>query len=235
VIVGGVEDRPPDVDLDELVVGIRTLEVRPDRRGVCTDLGVPDEPRLLEVAHPVGGCCPLVDRLRALRRIRHVGAGRDLVEAGPVEVDLTEMLLRGARVGVDDPVAVDLLGERVEGSEQVVGDLHPPHGPVHLVPAGHLLGALDHRMLTRRSGIGDTAQVAEPGIPGPYPLAVDAAMHDDGVSRQSQPGGAADRAQWPLLRPNSLIRAGWRDVDCRWHSILDPSSVLGGTRQCCYR
>ena len=49
VVLGRVEDGAPDVDLDELVVGVRTLEVGPDRRLLSADLGVPDEPGLFGV------------------------------------------------------------------------------------------------------------------------------------------------------------------------------------------
>ena len=83
VMVGGAEHRPAHVDLRQLGVRVGALEVRPDRRRVRADLGVPDEPGLLGVAHPVGRARPVVGDLGAQRRVGHLVAGPHLVEAGP--------------------------------------------------------------------------------------------------------------------------------------------------------
>src|SRR5512132_275289 len=61
VVLDRVEDRAPYVDLDELLVWIRALEVGPDRRLVCLDFGVPDKSRLLRIADPVDCSGPVVD------------------------------------------------------------------------------------------------------------------------------------------------------------------------------
>src|SRR5581483_3209589 len=53
VVLGRVEDRASDVDLDELGVRVSALEVRPDARRIVADLGVPDMPRLLGVPHAI--------------------------------------------------------------------------------------------------------------------------------------------------------------------------------------
>ena len=72
------------------------------------------------------------------------------------------MLLRGVLIRVDDPVAVDLLSEGVEGSEEVVGDRNLPHRSLQLLPPGHLLGALDDDVLTASGGVNNATPVAEP-------------------------------------------------------------------------
>ena len=120
VMLRRVEDRAADVDLDQFGVRVSALEVGPDRGLVRADLGVPDQLGLRGVANPVDGSGPVVDHLGAQRRVRHRSDRGDLVEAGSVQIDVAEVLLRGGPVGVDDPVAVDLLGERVERAEQRV-------------------------------------------------------------------------------------------------------------------
>ena len=75
VVLGGIEDGAAHVDLDELRVRVGAVEVRPDRRVVRADLGVPDEPGLLRVADPVGRPRPVVDDLGAQRRVGHLARG----------------------------------------------------------------------------------------------------------------------------------------------------------------
>ena len=73
---------------------------------VRADLGVPDEPGLRGVADPVGHARPVVDHLGAQRRVRHLVAGGDLVEADAVQVDVAEVLLRrglGPRTTIQSP------------------------------------------------------------------------------------------------------------------------------------
>jgi hypothetical protein len=93
------------------------------------------------------------------------------------------VLLRGEPVGVDDPVAVDLLGERVEGAEQRVRHSHGPHVTVESGPAGDGFGTLDHDMLARGGGVGDATLIAEPAPLRLNPLAVLPAVNDDGIAR----------------------------------------------------
>ena len=142
---------------------------------VAVDLGVPDELGLLRAADPIDHR-PVVHHLRAERGIPHLVAGGDLVEADAVQVDVTEVLLRRGLVRVHNPVAVNLLGEGVEGSKEVIGDDDTPHVAVDVLPPGHLLGALDHDVVTGSGRVGDTSPVTEPGVPRTDPLAIVAAM-----------------------------------------------------------
>ena len=224
VMLGRVEDRAADVDLDEFGVRVRAAEVGPDRRLVRADLGVPDQLGLLGVADPVDDSGPVVDRLGAQRRIRHLVDGGDLVEAGPVEVDLAQMLLRGGLVGVDDPVAVDLLGERVERAEQCVRHGDRPDVTADPVPAGDRLGALDHDVLARGGGVGDATEIAEPAPLGLDPLAVLPAVDDDGVPGLGEGRCPVDGAERSVLGAVGVIGSGGRDVEHGWHFGVDLSS-----------
>jgi hypothetical protein len=129
VVLGGGEHRLAHVDLRELGVGVGAAEVGPDRRGVRADLGVPDEPGLRGVAHPVGRSRPVVGDHGAQRRVGHLVAGAHLVEAEPVQVDLAEVP-GPRRLGLGEPVARDLLREGVPVAEQRVG-----HRRRHTFPA----------------------------------------------------------------------------------------------------
>ena len=150
----------------------------------------------------------------------------DLVEAGPVEVDVAQVLLRGGLVGVDDPVAVDLLGERVERAEQCVRHGDRPDVTADPVPAGDRLGALDHHMLARGGGVGDATPVAEPAPPGLDPLAVLPAVDDDGVPGSGEGGGPVDGAERSVLGAVGVIGSGGRDVEI-WMAFRSTFRVVG--------
>ena len=194
VVLGGGEHRLAHVDLRELGVGVGAAEVGPDRRGVRADLGVPDEPGLLGVAHPVGRARPVVGDLGAQRRVGHLVAGAHLVEAEPVQVDLAEVPGQ-RRLGLDEPVARDLLREGVPVAEQRVGHRRPPHVPRFLLPARHPLRSLDHDVLAGRGLVGDAPRGTQPAAPRLHPLPVLASVHQHGVARPGEVRRPADRAQ----------------------------------------
>ena len=151
-------------------------------------VGVPHVARLLGVAHPVGHAGPVVDRFRTQRRIRHLATGQRPRRSSPVQVHVAEMLLRRVLARVDDPVPVDLLGERVERRRRdEFGTVDLPDCPADRLPPGQRLRALDDDVLTRGSFVGDAALVAQPAAPGPHPLAVLALVDDDGVPRLGHP------------------------------------------------
>ena len=208
VVLGRVEDRAPHVDLDQLRVRVRALEVRPDRRRVVADLGVPHVPRLLRVPDPVGQPGPVVEHLGAQRRVRDLLQGRDLVEAHAVQVHVAEVLLRRVLLRVDDPVPVDLLGEGVEGAEQRVRHRNLPHRALDRLPSRHLLRALDDDVLARRRLVGDAPLVAQPAAPRPHPLAVHPLVDDDGVSRLGELRRAVDRPKRLVRRPVRGVGTG---------------------------
>src|SRR5687767_13793108 len=81
VVLDRVEHGAPYVDLDELLVRVRALEVGPDGGLLITDLGVPDKSGLLGIADPVDCSGPVVYHLGAQWRIRHLRKGHDLIEA----------------------------------------------------------------------------------------------------------------------------------------------------------
>jgi hypothetical protein len=178
--------------------------------------GVPDELGLLDVADAVGGLRPVVDDLRTgLGRGDSLGRA-DLVEAQAVEVDVAEVLVGGA-LGIDDPVAGDLLGVRVEVAEEGVGDGHLPHRAAVRLPAGDPLRALDDDVLALGGLVGDAARVAEAAAAGLHPLAVLPRVHDHGVARPGEGGGPIDRTEGLVLASGVGVRAGGRHVEHGGH------------------
>ena len=218
------EDASAHVDLDEMRIRIGSLEVRPDRRLVVADLGVPHAARLLRVADPVGDVGPVVERFRPKRRIRHRGKARHLVETQSVQVDVAEMLLR--RVPrVDDPVAVDLFGEWVERAEERVWHRHLPDCSTDRLPAGDAFRALDDDVLAGGGLVGDAPLVAPPAVPGIHPFAVHTLVDDDGVSRLGHTGSAVDGPERPVFGAVRDVGADRRDVEDGCHVSLGPSGV----------
>ncbi|SCM77711.1 hypothetical protein KL86PLE_60026 [uncultured Pleomorphomonas sp.] len=211
VMLDGVEDRAAHVDLDQLGIRVRTLEIGPDGRRVFADLGIPDGTRPVGVLDRLGGAGPAVHLLAARRRLKHGGKVRRLVEAASVEIDLAEVLGQ-AVCGRHEPVATDLLRERVEPAEQGVGDDGPPDVALLASPVGDALGALDHHPLAPGRLVGDAPAVAQPAARRLDPLAIFAFVNDNGVARLRQRRGAVDGAQRHAGRTVAGVRAGDGDV-----------------------
>ena len=72
------------------------------------------------------------------------------------------------------------------------------------------------------AGVGDAALVAEPAVPRPDPLAVLAAVDDDGVPGLGQCRGPADGPERVLLGPVGVIRPSWCNVEFGWHLLHRP-------------
>ena len=119
---------------------------------------------------------------------------------------------RRALLGVDDPVALDLLRERIERAEPVVGDDRLPHGPLARLPARDDLGALDDDVLALGRLVGDPPPVADAATARLDPLAVLAGVHGHRVARLRDGGRVADRPQRVLRRPIGAVRPVGRDV-----------------------
>ena len=127
------------------------------------------------------------------------------------------MLPRRVLLRVDNPVPVDLLGERVERAEQRIRHRHRPHRALDRLPPRHPLRALDHDVLAGRGLVRDAPLIAQPTAPRPHPLAVHPLVHDDGVSRLRQFRRTVDRPQGPVRRsvarsPNRSSRRGTTDA-----------------------
>ncbi|MCE3277702.1 MAG: hypothetical protein K0R13_3557, partial [Propionibacteriaceae bacterium] len=217
VVVDRVEDGASYVDLDQLLVRIRILEVSPDGGLFIPDFGVPDKSRLLGIADPVDCSGPVVYHLGAQWRIRHVREGQDLIEAGSVEVDIAQVFLRRGGVGVDDPVTGNLFCERVEGAEEGVRHGDRPDVAVRPVPSRDLFRALDHDVLAGSCGVGDAPQLAEPAAPGLDPFAVLPAVDNDGIPGHGEVRSPIDGPERTVLGAFGLVGSGCRDMELKWH------------------
>ena len=228
VVLGGVEHGPPDVDLDETLVGVGVLEVRPDRRRVWADLRVPDVCRLVGVVDRHRARRPVVEHLVAAGGVVHLVGAADLVEAAAVEVDVAEVLALAFVDGPHDPVTDDFLGEGVEGAEELVGHVRPSRrsGALRL-PVRHPLGALDDDVLACGGLVGDAAGGAEPAARGRDPLAVLTLVDDHAVAGLGLLRRAADRAEGRGLGPVRLVGAGGGDVQHGGHDGVSSRSGVG--------
>src|SRR5829696_2402880 len=225
VVLDRVKNGAPYVDLYELLVRVHSLEVGPDGGLLITDFGVPDKSRLLGIVDPIDCSGPVVYHLGAQRRIRHLRKGQHLVEAGSVEVDIAQVLLRRGLVGVDDPVAFNLFGERVEGAEEDVRHGDRPDVAAEPVPSRDLFRAFDHDVLAGSRGVGDAPQLAEPAAPGLDPFPVLPAVHDDGIPGHGELRSPIDGPERTLLRAFGIVGSRYCDMKLRWHVLVGLSHV----------
>jgi hypothetical protein len=123
------------------------------------------------------------------------------------------VLLRSRSVGVDDPVAVDLLGEGVDVTEHRARHGAGPDVTVDRPPPTGRLGALDDHPLTRSGGVRDPSPVAEAATRWADPLSVLPGVDDDGVTGVREPGRGVDGPQRALEGAVGLVGPGDGDVE----------------------
>src|SRR5581483_6951752 len=246
VVLGRIEHRPAHVDLHQFGVRVGAAEVRPDRRRVVADLGVPDEAGLPGVADPAGHAGPVVGDLGAQWRIGHLVAGTHLIAATAVQVDIAEVL-DGRRPGLDQPVARNLEREGIPVAEHRVGHRRPPHrvsgagapgtgapgtgapgaGARIALPARDRLRPLDHHVLTRRGLVGDAPRPAQPATPRPHPLRYTPPVNQHSIARPGELSRPADRPQRTTRGTVRRIRTVNRHMQYRHRPQSSSVSAFG--------
>ena len=185
-----IEHRLAHVDLDQLLVGIDALELRPDRGVLLVHLAEPE---------------------------RRVARGlQDLVQLGrlgqPVAVEIDGAGVMLAALGVE-PVAADQVAVGIEAAEERIGQRHFPDVVLDLHPVLDDFRAFDLDLLAGRRLVDDAFRVGLAAARRVDAFAVDAFVHGDHVARLGQLGGALDRAQRRSLRAGVGVVAAGGDVE----------------------
>ena len=166
MVLGGIENGPADVDLDQAGAGIGRSELRPDRRPVLVHLGEPER--------------------RGPGRLQDVIERRRLGQPFAVEIDRAGVMRPSLGI---EPIAVDEVGVGIEGAEERMGEGRLPDAVPDLDPVLDDLGALDLDLLARRGLIRDPFRVGLAAARRIDPLPVDARVDGDDVARLGQVGG----------------------------------------------
>ena len=195
-----------NVDLHELSIRVCTLEIGVDDSlvSLVIDLAVPLVDRILRMEKRLRNVGPWWGHARhPLLRIDDIRVASGLVERLAVEIDIAKVerkvhqdtvdLVRlDSVVRIDEPVAFEDFAVWIESAEIAVRENQFPDIAFNIDPSLCDFGALDHRMLAGSRHVCDSRLLGDTGIERVDPLAVLAAMDDDGVARHRDRGSLAD-------------------------------------------
>ena len=131
-----IENRPTDIDLDQLMIGVSTGKLRVNGRLLIVHLPKPER--------------------SGAGRSQHLGQRSGFRQPFSIQIDSASVML--APLGIK-PMAIDQITERIEVAEETVGQLHHPCVVRHSLPASDNFRAFDLDLLTGRGLIDDTLDV----------------------------------------------------------------------------
>ena len=202
----GVEATGTHVDLHQLRIGIRALEVGIQHRRIFAHLGIP----------LIDGILQVIDRLRLClaaklvagethRRYSHLLHRPRLVHGLSVQVHIAQM--HRVLPGAHQPVALDSLFKGVPVAEHGVVQRDLPDSALQQRPASDDFAALDDHMLAGHSLVGDALGAAQAAFLWIDPFAVHAFADAHRIAGQRRLGSAVDRPEGGLYRTGGAVTA----------------------------
>ena len=215
-----IEDAFAHVDLGQLPVRVRPLEVGPDGGVRNAHPAAPLVNGVLRIQNGLlvaGSPDIVVPGLPPFRFLHFLKALR-FIEALSVQVHLAQV--QGGIHGAHHPVAVQILGIGIEGAEHGIRKDGFPHGSFHVLPAGHPLGALDHHSLSICRTVGDAGQVSQTAHLRVHPFAVFTGMYNNGIAGHRQVRCPLNGQEGSVCRTRRAVVSRFGNMICSCHFLF---------------
>ncbi len=188
-----VGDRLTDVNLDELLIGINTGELRQECGRGRVNLTEPER----MITRPIQDVLP-----------RH-----GLIQPVAVEIDGTGVILA---IVILKPMPVDAVAVGVEIAKERVIDRNGPHVALLMLPARDLFRPFDHDLFPGHRLVDDALLVGISPTGGTHAFPIDALMNGNHVSGLGNSGGRGDQAKRGRCIPIVAVTPRLSHMVCAW-------------------